>query len=140
MPDDRDDRDVDDLRVDDRREPDRHGRTDGTSLDWRTRVGIDAHIAPRGRESRGELSDSKGLFVDALMSGSLEATVCLRFIDPYGETLFNGLQMPVLLDELRALAARLTDEDSRRHVEQLETLVSEAMEMGPHVFLLFAGD
>ena len=103
-------------------------------------MGIDAHIAPKGRKPQGEVFDSKGLFVSALQNGSLDDTACLRFIDPYGETVFNGLQMPVLLDELQTLAARLTDEQSRRHVEQLTILVREALEMGPHVFLQFVGD
>jgi hypothetical protein len=33
------------------------------------------------------------------------STVCLRFIDPYGDATFNQLQMGQLLDELKELGA-----------------------------------
>lgn len=45
-----------------------------------------------------------------LSCSDLERTACLRFIDPYGNTLFNGLQMSVLAEELAALASTLTEE------------------------------
>lgn len=37
-------------------------------------------------------------------------TVCLRFIDPYGDTVFNRHQMKVLAEELVALGAGLTED------------------------------
>ena len=32
-------------------------------------------------------------------------SVCLRFVDPYGDTTFNQLQIDLLLDELKELGA-----------------------------------
>lgn len=41
-------------------------------------------------------------------------TVCLRFIDPYGDTVFNRAQMMVLSQELRAFGAGLTEDGIQR--------------------------
>jgi hypothetical protein len=71
-------------------------------------MGIDAEVAPRARGS-AELPDSRGLLAAVLQSSHLNDTACLRFIDPYGETLFNTLQMPVLLEELESLTSLQTD-------------------------------
>jgi len=39
-----------------------------------------------------------------------EKTSCLTFIDPYGDTVFNGLQLPILLGELTRASASLSEE------------------------------
>jgi hypothetical protein len=41
--------------------------------------------------------------------GDTSKTVCLRFVDPYGNTIFNGIQMKVLVDELAVLNASLSE-------------------------------
>jgi hypothetical protein len=42
-----------------------------------------------------------------LRLAALDPTICRRFIDPYGTTVFNSLQIPALQAELSALAGRL---------------------------------
>lgn len=102
-------------------------------------MGIDVHIAPRSRDDV-EVSDTKNIFAGALASAHLETTLCLRFIDPYGETLFNSLQLPVLLDELQALGASTTHDDTRTHMQRLVRLVRDAIGRGPHHFIRCVGD
>jgi hypothetical protein len=46
-------------------------------------------------------------------------TVCLRFIDPYGDTVFNQLQLDQLLIELASLRPGITDLRVRRALDQL---------------------
>jgi hypothetical protein len=48
----------------------------------------------------------------------LDSTVCLQFIDPYGYTVFNRPQIPVLQSECCALVSRLT-EPSLSEVKQV---------------------
>lgn len=44
-----------------------------------------------------------------LNTGDFSNTVCLRFIDPDGDTVFNRLQAPVLVEEIQAAAASVAD-------------------------------
>jgi hypothetical protein len=72
-------------------------------------MGINVQLeTERGLRLR-EVPDPRG-YVEWLlgMAGS-RASLCLQFIDPYGDTVFNGLQLPVLKAELGALESLLTD-------------------------------
>jgi hypothetical protein len=72
-------------------------------------VGIDARIETERGACLDELGDPHNRVNWLLSMAVLGSTVCLRFIDPYGNTLFNGLQIPVLQNECSALGARLTE-------------------------------
>ena len=48
-------------------------------------------------------------FAFVLGASDIEATQCLRFIDEYGDTVFNQLQAPVLIRELENAAAAVSD-------------------------------
>jgi len=66
------------------------------------------------------------------------ASMCLRFIDPYGDTVFNQRQIPVLLDELRSLAAGTRDgqaETLRLLSQFLEQTLAQV-----HTYAHFLGD
>ncbi len=49
----------------------------------------------------------------------MEGTACLRFVDPYGDTIFNQLQIPVLIEELEAVAGRSDEADLAESVRRL---------------------
>jgi hypothetical protein len=72
------------------------------------RMGIDVQLEPKGRNGR-EVADPNGLLRWLLSMSDLDGTACLRFIDDYGETVFNRLQLPVLRDELIRLRPLITD-------------------------------
>jgi len=57
-----------------------------------------------------ELLDPHGFVGCIVALAGHEKTVCLRFVDPYGDTLFNQLQIPVLIRELEAARDLITDE------------------------------
>jgi hypothetical protein len=67
-----------------------------------------------------------------LSLGVLDSTACLRFIDPYSGTVFNGLQIPVLQSELSALGSRLTEtnllECKRAYLSRAEAWPKTAIE------------
>jgi hypothetical protein len=68
-----------------------------------------------------------------------ETCCCLRFIDPYGDTVFNSLQFPVLLEEIRRSASRSLTMEHKWLVERLESMVLDAMTV-PHRYVKFVGD
>jgi hypothetical protein len=87
--------------------------------------------------TEAEFSDVNA--VRQLLAADVPAnTCCLRFIDPYGDTTFNRLQLPVLASELRAAAAGASH-TLRQRVEALVAFV-DAAEREPHHYGKFIGD
>jgi hypothetical protein len=72
-------------------------------------MGIDAKIQTEQGECVATLGDPHMRMNRLLSFAFVDSTVCLRFIDPYGDTVFNRLQIPVLQDELQMLAVQLTE-------------------------------
>lgn len=79
------------------------------TLTRRTHMGIDARLESKTDLDLGRVLDPRGLTNWLLMFAELEVTSCLQFIDPYGESVFNALQAPVLRRELETLRDRITD-------------------------------
>src|SRR5215208_3875004 len=74
-----------------------------------------------------------------LLAGEHPGTCCLRFIDPYGDALFNQAQLPVLLAELRALGGRLREPGLAPVLRELLAFVQPAAGQ-VHVYVRFIGD
>jgi len=64
---------------------------------------------------------------------------CLRFVDPYGDTVFNCLQFPVLLEELQLLLGETVDSEHRASIEGIEKLVKQC-QSEPGLYLRLSGD
>jgi hypothetical protein len=75
---------------------------------------------------------------DVLPPHEDETFQCLRFIDPYGDTVFNRVQMPTLLSELE----RLRDSVPSRNHQQFDELVRLAQRClsDVHLYIRFYGD
>ncbi len=56
----------------------------------------------RGKEI-DSCNDVKGRFALALWVANTKQTTCLQYIDPYGDTYFNVIQVPKLIEELQDL-------------------------------------
>ena len=63
----------------------------------------------------------------------------LRFIDPYGDTLFNGNQMHGFLTEWDRIILTLGNGDDRKFFLRVREMAEKCKEK-PHVFLRFIGD
>jgi hypothetical protein len=87
-----------------------------------------------------ETVDADGVFGASLPKEDDDSWTCLRFIDPYGDTTFNTLQAPVLLQELARLRS-YWPEDSQLAaiVDEIEELAREVQEE-IHLYLKFIGD
>ena len=69
----------------------------------------------------------------------LTESLCLRFVEPWGDAVFNQTQLPFLLAELRSEVRLATDEKFREHLQQVVTLVESAQDQ-THVYVKFIGD
>lgn len=93
-------------------------------------------------EARAELGrlDDPGFLSELLPSGEgLPTTTCLRFIDPYGHTVFNQLQLDQLLSELESLRPGITDLRVRRGLDQLLAFLRACADQ-VHTYIKIVGD
>lgn len=65
--------------------------------------------------------------------------ICLRFVDPYGDTIFNHLQTPVVLEELSRLHELVRNDDYQAIIRKLKSL-GEMCQTETHLYLKFIGD
>jgi hypothetical protein len=82
-------------------------------------MGINISWENERNDKLEKITDSKNYFGSALKFSSLEKTACLRFIDPYGDTVFNQKQIPILIDEIQALFQFITPEKAASLQEKL---------------------
>jgi hypothetical protein len=64
---------------------------------------------------------------------------CLRYVDHYGDTTFNQLQIPQLADDLSRVLLRCEDDATRQQVETMLALVLKAAGQ-THTYIKFYGD
>src|SRR3954469_22594741 len=78
-------------------------------------MGIDVRIEDEHGDLWGPVDEStipgNPNYLNWLLSCSdISSTICLKFIDPYGDTIFNQRQAKVLLLELAQAQERITEE------------------------------
>ena len=84
-------------------------------------MGIDARLENGRGEVLAQVADPAG-HVNWLFSlADLNGTICLRFVDPYGDSLFNTMQLPILRKELDWLAQYVTEANLRTAQEDYLT-------------------
>jgi hypothetical protein len=104
-------------------------------------MGINARIETELGTCVTELLDPHNCVNWLLSLAILDATHCLRFVDPYGDAFFNGLQIPVLNNECSAVALRLTGpnllEEKRVYLERAKVWPKVALEEAREATELF---
>ncbi len=83
--------------------------------------------------------DPKNHLHRLLPSHDDESYQCLRFIDWYGETVFNRLQIPTLLAEWERIAVKAKSNEERELMRRIEKLARDT-QLEPHLYLKFIGD
>lgn len=68
-----------------------------------------------------------------------ESYPLLRYVDPYGDTTFNQLQVEALLREWSRVQEKVTTEEQRAVASRVEHLARECL-VGVHKYLKFVGD
>jgi len=64
---------------------------------------------------------------------------CLKYVDPYGDTLFNQLQIPMVCADLDLLEKVSSNEETLRLIKKLKSLCEKCLSE-PHLYLKFIGD
>ena len=104
-------------------------------------MGIDVVWTTESGERMREVLDPQGYLTDlsTWRWNMLGNTKCVQFIDPWGDTVFNQAQLPVLKEELAAELAESSEEEVRGHLEEVILLVGRALGE-THTFIRFVGD
>jgi hypothetical protein len=101
-------------------------------------MGIDAQLEDESGVKIQLCGDPKSYFARLLAGRDLSSTICLRFIDPYGDTVFNRAQSTVLLEELQSLRGN-ADTDTRKYIDTAIKFARLASRK-PHLYVRFVGD
>ena len=86
-----------------------------------------------------EIPDLESLLARLFPSWDDDTFHCLRYIDPWGETTFNHLQMDEVIIELRRIREKTPVEAERAFIDAIEGMATRCKE-GEHRYLKFLGD
>jgi len=93
-------------------------------------------------DERGEMLDEANDQYDLLhrlLARPDEASKAVRFIDWYGDTTFNKLQMEPFIKEWKAFLDGAKSDDERGFLDAVLRMAKECRE-GVHLYLKFYGD
>ncbi|MDB5335164.1 MAG: hypothetical protein JWN70_783 [Planctomycetaceae bacterium] len=102
-------------------------------------MGIDTFIEFEDGEPKGDVLDPDDLTAQLLDSVTASTSCCLCFIDRYGDTTFNQLQIPVLIEELQQATNQASDPKVKSHGQALLALALRARSE-IHTYVKFYGD
>ena len=80
-------------------------------------MGIDLRWENENGKELGAIHDPKMVMSKPVLSRDLRNTTCLRFIDPYGDTVFNQFQIPILISEIQVMLGSETDSSMLDHLQ-----------------------
>ena len=102
-------------------------------------MGINAIWKTEFGEELASVDDQKMILSSAILRGiDLSDTVCLRFLDPYGDACFNHIQIPILVKEIEDLLNKTDDPQVGDHLKMVAKLARNAIRV--HTYLWFIGD
>lgn len=102
-------------------------------------MGIDTYIETENGDRIKELLDPEDLLSALLPDLNDSSSYCLKFIDPYGDTIFNQSQIPILIKELTMSIKKVTNPKTKAFGKRLLELIKEA-EGQVHTYIKFYGD
>jgi hypothetical protein len=104
-------------------------------------MGIDVAWVNEKHEPKQEVFDPRMCLTKLATSAwpGLSQSTCLRFIDPWGDTVFNQAQIPLLLQELREAEHSEIESEVRAHLGKVIRLVERAEDQ-THTYIKFIGD
>lgn len=102
-------------------------------------MGIDLRLESESGEVQDEILDDKNLTEKLLPENDDLTSPCLRFVDRDGDTVFNQLQIPVLLLELETRLRGARQPEVKTHGTALVNLIKSAQDQD-HTYLRFSGE
>lgn len=106
----------------------------GIDMRWEDENGKELETIPS--PSRSQFA---ALIPDHNIKDNVKEFPCLCYIDPYGDTVFNRLQMPQLIADLERIILHCSVEETKQHVEAILGVVRRASHE-VHTYIKFIGD
>jgi hypothetical protein len=85
------------------------------------------------------VQDPQGVIALSLPDLADAAYSCVRFIDPYGDTIFNRLQATVIIEEWNRLKPLFSERNAETLWADIHKLIVRCSDE-PHTYLKFIGD
>ena len=102
-------------------------------------MGIDIRVESESGEVQDEILDDNNLTEKLLPEHDDTTSPCLRYVDHDGDTVFNQLQLPVLLQELETRLRAARKPDLKSHGTELLNLIKSAQGQD-HTYVRFSGE
>ena len=102
-------------------------------------MGIDLKHEDENGHQLAELSDPQSLVAWFLPQSGMQDSHCLRYIDHYGNTVFNQLQIPQLIAELEKLPTHPHKPEADQHLEAVLEFIRKTQDE-THTYIKFYGD
>ena len=102
-------------------------------------MGLSAALQAADGKLTDQVHDPGNALHRLLPSHDDVSSPCLRYIDWYGDTVFNRLQMKDFLREWAGLRKRATTSEERALIDGI-TGLAERCRDEPHLYLRFIGD
>jgi hypothetical protein len=100
-------------------------------------VGVNVELQDERGATLKVVFDSESVLARPLPGGDTSYP-CLRSIDRYGDTMFNRLQVPLLIEEINRLRNGAAD-NLLEILDEVERLAQHSL-AEPHLYLKFVGD
>ena len=102
-------------------------------------MGIDLRWEDERGEQLAELLDKSSAVERFLPHFEAQDFPCLRFVDPYGDTVFNQFQIAQVISELERLSAQKHEPEVEQHLRAVLEFVRQASGT-VHSYIKFYGD
>jgi hypothetical protein len=102
-------------------------------------MGIDVRVESESGEVQDEILDDRNLTESLMPERDDNGSPCLRFVDRDGDTVFNQLQLPVLIAELERRLRGATRPEVKDHGQAMLKLF-KATEGEEHTYVRFSGE
>ena len=102
-------------------------------------MGIDVRVETESGEVQDEVLDDRNLTEKLLPDREDGNSPCLRFVDPFGDTVFNQIQIPLVVKELETRMRAATKLEVKSHCEAILKVVSATVGE-EHTYVRFSGE
>jgi hypothetical protein len=101
-------------------------------------MGIDICVETESGEVQDEVLDVGNLTEKLLPDREDLSSPCLRFVDPFGDTLFNQIQIPLVIKELEVKLRGQAKPEVKAHCEAILKALRAAIGE-EHTYVRFSG-
>lgn len=102
-------------------------------------MGLDIYLQDEDGEVLDSMLDPASILPRLLPSYDEETSLCLRYIDPGGDTVFNNLQMRPLIEEFDVVLQRVKGKEEEAFVTRIIEMARRCRDE-VHLYLKFCGD